>query len=865
MPDVGPPIPNPKHSSLRDAAPAVEHSLPTVSSVPHEARGFGSAVITRYVALANRRTGILIWGFVLLLLATVWPISQLELHTDMAELLPDDHPAVLALRHVSPRQISSTNLVLIVESPDQAANRRFAEALRPELQKLVGTVFSEVMWHPETEVPTYFANWRWLYASLPDLQDAETLLDRLIAQRSSPLMVDLEGDPEAELKSLRSRLQKKLPALDNSPYFEFKPAAAGGAYSDAATYYLGVMLWRRGDGLATAGDKETLATVQQLVQRTMPTRFHPQMKTEYSGGIAMAIDEQEAVQSDLARSTVVCVLLVLLSIYLYFRRVAVLVVVGAPAILGVLCALAIAHFAVHYLNANTAFLISIILGNGINTPIILLARYGEQRRQGMSAPDSLRVAMAATLLATGTAMAAASIAYGCLLATHLRGFNQFGLLGGVGMLLSWGLSFLLVPPLVLFGERHFPGLLTPQVPLWRGPFLLLGRLARRGPLLLAGLSVGLLLVLLSPALRYASDPIEYNFDNLRTDNPSTARRWTIMYDLGLGSLSGGHIARDGVILVDKPEQADRVADALLAQDRALGERRVLEGVRTLQRMLPDQQQSKLALLQRLRHKIDQHRPLMADDEWQEVAAWRPPDSLRPLTVSDLPKRLRDNFSEVDGTLGRLVGIDADPSRFGENNGRELIRLSRSLQVTVDGKQWVAAAPSTVFAGMLEIILQDGPRVTLYALLGVTLLVLLMFGVRGAPLVLAALGIGLIWLTGLLGVLGWKLNFLNFVALPITLGVGADYAANIWARIRREGVDQIEDIVADTGSAVALCSITTIIGYSSLLLASNRALQSFGRLANLGEVTCLLAALLVLPALATWLLRRPKISKQEVRF
>ena len=338
-----------------------------------------------------------------------------------------------------------------------------------------------------------------------------------------------------------------------------------------------------------------------------------------------------------------------------------------------------------------------------------------------------------------------------------------------------------------------------------------------------------------------------------------------MYDLGLGSLSGGHIARDGVILVDKPEQADRVADALLAQDRALGERRVLEGVRTLQRMLPEQQQAKLVLLQRLRHKIDQHRPLMADDEWQEVAAWRPPESLRSLTVSDLPKRLRDNFSEVDGTLGRLVGIDADPARFGENNGRELIRLSRSLQVTVDGKQWVAAAPSTVFAGMLEIILQDGPRVTLYALLGVMLLVLLVFGGRGAPLVLAALGIGLIWLTGMLGVLGWKLNFLNFVALPITLGVGADYAANIWARIRREGVDQIEDIVADTGSAVALCSITTIIGYSSLLLASNRALQSFGRLANLGEVTCLLAALLVLPALATWLLRRPKISKQEERF
>ena len=169
-------------------------------------------------------------------------------------------------------------------------------------------------------------------------------------------------------------------------------------------------------------------------------------------------------------------------------------------------------------------------------------------------------------------------------------------------------------------------------------------------------------------------------------------------------------------------------------------------------------------------------------------------------------------------------------------------------MTTLGKTWVAAASSTVFAGMMEVIEQDGPKVTLYALAGVSLLILLAFGLRGAPLVLIAIAIGLLWLAGLLGVLQWKLNFLNFVALPITLGVGADYAANIWARIHAEGTDDIGAILADTGSAVALCSTTTIIGYSSLLLAHNRALQSFGKLADLGELTCLLAALLALPAM-----------------
>ena len=55
-------------------------------------------------------------------------------------------------------------------------------------------------------------------------------------------------------------------------------------------------------------------------------------------------------------------------------------------------------------------------------------------------------------------------------------------------------------------------------------------------------------------------------------------------------------------------------------------------------------------------------------------------------------------------------------------------------------------------------------------------------------------------------------------------------------------------MAGTGAAVALCSLTTIIGYSSLLSSSNPALRSFGVVADLGELVSLAAALLVLPLL-----------------
>jgi predicted RND superfamily exporter protein len=65
------------------------------------------------------------------------------------------------------------------------------------------------------------------------------------------------------------------------------------------------------------------------------------------------------------------------------------------------------------------------------------------------------------------------------------------------------------------------------------------------------------------------------------------------------------------------------------------------------------------------------------------------------------------------------------------------------------------------------------------------------------------------------------------------------------------------VVRNTGSAVVLCSLTTIWGYSSLLLAQNRALFSFGVLAVLGEVFAIVVAVVALPAAMAWIAsRRP---------
>jgi len=68
-------------------------------------------------------------------------------------------------------------------------------------------------------------------------------------------------------------------------------------------------------------------------------------------------------------------------------------------------------------------------------------------------------------------------------------------------------------------------------------------------------------------------------------------------------------------------------------------------------------------------------------------------------------------------------------------------------------------------------------------------------------------------------------------------------------------DPIEAAVQETGGAILVCSLTTIFGYSSLHTSANRALNSFGLAAVIGEVACVLAALVALSATLVLVERR----------
>jgi hypothetical protein len=93
----------------------------------------------------------------------------------------------------------------------------------------------------------------------------------------------------------------------------------------------------------------------------------------------------------------------------------------------------------------------------------------------------------------------------------------------------------------------------------------------------------------------------------------------------------------------------------------------------------------------------------------------------------------------------------------------------------------------------------------------------------------------------------RINLLNFAALPVTFGIGVDYAVNVMQRYHADGSKDILHALRTTGGAVVLCSLTTMLGYFALVGSHNQGIRSLGEVAVVGEISCLAAAVLVLPA------------------
>jgi predicted RND superfamily exporter protein len=801
-----------------------------------------SARYCRFIARRARLVLIIGGAF---FLAAVGLASRLELHTAFHELLPSNDPGVVALMRTEGRIPDLSLLLIGVRSPDKEANLRYAEQLTNKLRALPPSVVTFATYHVR-DIRDFVDRNKWLYLSETDLDEIRDRLRREIGKKKNPLMVDLSDDEPVD--QLKDRLAAKDQIAGKFP---------GGVFSNKDGSYVWVAAQPPGGIFGEHTGESLYRAAQRLVKQQDPHAFHPQMAVELLGPVATALNTREAVERDILWVTLCCAAVVAFSLALYFRRLRAIPLVGIPAVLGTVTAFAVAELAFGYVNSSTAFLGSIILGNGINYSIIFMSRYQEERASGASPGEALEHALGGTASGTGVAAVCASAAYATLMLTSFRGFFQFGVMGAAGVLCCWLATFTVLPALLFLLDQRS------QREVRRAPISLagVGRLvARRAPLFLV-LSVVATLLSTRGVLHFGAAPFEYDFRklNVRTKPTDQMQQFNDQQEGMFGRWPQPYI-----VLADNAKDVEAIKQAIRQQDKAAKGPNVIGQIVTINDVLPgtpEEQQRKLALLAQIRKlKNDPALELASQKDRDQLAKIDPPANLRVLTPSDLPTLALRIFTEPDGSVGRVVLVYYIEQGLSVWNGQDLLRIASVIQKIhlPDGRVIDTSGNAVVFSAMLRSILRDGPIATAASLAVVLILILLiMRPMRAALMAIGSLLVGVIWMVGAAGWAEVKITFLNFIALPITFGIGAEYAINVVSRYQ-QGKDMVR-AVSSTGSAVALCSWTTIVGYGSLLAARNRALQGFGAMAILGEVACLAAAIIGLPSMVLWLGRRGKAT------
>ncbi len=185
-------------------------------------------------------------------------------------------------------------------------------------------------------------------------------------------------------------------------------------------------------------------------------------------------------------------------------------------------------------------------------------------------------------------------------------------------------------------------------------------------------------------------------------------------------------------------------------------------------------------------------------------------------------------------------------------------LARALAALAPGRgDVVLASAAWVGEELRDLGLSDLRRSSLLALALVAAVELFSFHgkVRDALLATLPLALGCLWTFGAWGALGLPLDLMCAFIVPMLLGTGIDLGGHAvhWKRLHPER--GLKGAAADMGLALTLATLTTVIGFGSLASSRVPGLRHAGILIAVGLSACLLATVLVLPALEAALERK----------
>ncbi len=627
-------------------------------------------------------------------------------------------------------------------------------------------------------------------------------------------------------------------------------------------------------------------------------RDFPDVQAGVTGGDALNNDEMVAAQRDTIWATLLALLSVAVLFIAAFRQVWRPLLVVSMLILALCWTLGLTTLTVGQLNILSISFLPLLIGLGIDFGIHLLARYGEERGDGQQDFDT---ALQTAFVRTGPGVAAAALttalAFYAVTLTDFQGLAELGVIAGSGMLLCLLASFTVLPAMLAIYERHR------HVPagVWQAfehdP---LGGIMRV-PWLTASL-IGL--ATLAGMVLLPIPKFDYNLLNLQAEDTESVVWENRLHD-GSGRSSWyalsivdslAELRRQTVRFEALPavERVDSIA-SLLPEDQEVRlplVKRLADYVVDIEGDWSNPEPVLLdelnTLLSKIRFKLQRDpndwdadkRPSEADLSAAREALRTVQDRLSTLTpeaatglLDDFQQHLMADFADKlsflqDNVDPTPITLDDVPPqlrrRFVGKSGRYLLQVfardniweREAMQAFVKQLQTLDASvtgpPVIAFYSIRQI--QEGyARGGLYAMVVILGIIIFLFRqIKAAALALVPVLFGGLWTIAGMALLDLDLNMANLIILPLFLGIAVDDGIHIVHRMFESPKAAETPLAHSTGKAIVLTSLTTMVGFGSLMIARHNGIFSLGLLSVLAVMSSLVASLVVLPLILRFL-------------
>jgi hopanoid biosynthesis associated RND transporter like protein HpnN len=653
-------------------------------------------------------------------------------------------------------------------------------------------------------------------------------------------------------------------------------------------------------------DGYVIDRLRQLVKQTQAEV--PGLNVGITGEPVLDYDEMTQSKKDITLASIVSLILCALIFIYGYNEIGRPVKATICLVIGLGYTLAFTTLTIGHLNILTITFVPMLIGLGIDYGVHLITRYEEELRHGKTTEAALTKAMVFTGQGIFTGALTTAGAFLAMAFTHFKGIQEMGIICGGGLLLCFIPMMTMLPAMLLRGKQNMiDHQVTEDATRARIENIWLQR-----PVLVMGITAGLCLAAVLGARKVYFD---YNLIKMQSSSlPSVMFEQKLLESADKSLLYGAIIAdslTNTVELADKIRKLPTVADIeppfygdfLADQNEKLelvGQ--IKQEIASLQFNPPDTRPVDVFELSRtlyglygylgnaleevgnsdpdltrqlvvLREAIEDLRKTMLQGDTPALAehadklaqfqralfadlietfqVLQQQDNRAPLRVEDLPPALRDRFVGVTGKL--LLQVYPRDDVWQRDKQEKFVTELREVDPNVTG------TPVQLYE--YETLLKDSYiQAAWYSLAAIALMVFFHFRSLGAVILsLLPVGIGTLWLAGLMGWFGIPINLANIMTLPLVIGIGVTNGVHILNRFAEERTPGI--LARSTGKAVLVSGLTAIAGFGSLILAKHRGIYSLGCVMAIGIATCMIAGLTFLPALLNLLGRWRPLIKQ----